>query len=133
MKRDFADRGLGSELVERMSTNPERVEPESLWSMANFRKDRSGLPVNVWLDEGQTYKNAGHGYRIKFQTNRQNQWTNTELATMTISDDPQVIGEHNLSLRVIKELSDFVIRNKILLIQLADMKIDFDTFRERVR
>jgi len=106
---------------------------ESVWSMANLRKSKSGLPVNVWLDEGQTYKNAGHGYRLKFQTNRQNQWTNNELATMTISDTPRVIGEHGLSARVIKELEDFVVRNKNLLMQLADMKIDFFQFVERMR
>ena len=126
MAKDFADIGMGSEFV--------HSEPESLWSMANFRKDKSGLPVNVWLDEGQTYKTGGgHGYRLKFQTNRQNQWTNTELAIMTISDIPKVIGEHKLPAKVIKELEDFVIRNKKLLMQLADMKIDFDTFREKVK
>jgi hypothetical protein len=42
MKRDFADRGLGSELVERMSTNPEEREP--IMSMA-YPKDQ----VETWL------------------------------------------------------------------------------------
>ena len=126
MKKDFAGIGKGSEFG--------NSELGFLMYMANFKKHQSGLPVNVWLDEAQTYKKEGHGYRIKFQINRQNQWTNKELATMTISDTPEVIGvEHKFSARVIKELEDFVIRNKDLLIQLADMKIDFDTFRERMK
>jgi len=108
-------------------------EVESLWSMANFRKDRSGLPVNVWLDEGQTYRKGGYGYRLKFQINKQNQVTNTELATMTISDDPQVIGKHELSANEIQQLKDFIKRNKTLLMQLSDMEIDFLEFRERMR
>ena len=108
-------------------------ESQSVEYMINFRKNRSGLPVNVWLDEGQAYKVGGHGYILKFQTNRQNQWTNNELADMTISDTPKVIGEHKLSARVIKELEDFVKRNKKLLMQLADMKIDFIDFVEQVR
>jgi len=105
---------------------------EGVEFMVNFRKSNSGLPVNVWLDEGKTYEKGGHGYWIKFQTNRQNQWTNSELAVMTISDTPQVIGDHKLSVGVIKVLEAFVIRNKRLLMQLADMKIDFETFIERV-
>ena len=104
----------------------------SLEFMTNFRKVRSGLPINVKLDNGEAYKQGGHGHILMFQTNRQNQCTNTELVIMTISDTPTVIGEHKLSARVIRELEDFVKKNKNLLIQLADMEIDYIDFIEQM-
>lgn len=35
--------------------------------MAILRKDKTGLPVNIYLDTKGTYKRGGHGKRIKFQ------------------------------------------------------------------
>lgn len=38
--------------------------------MAVSRKDKTGLPVNIYLDTNETYKRGGHGKRIKFQQKR---------------------------------------------------------------
>jgi hypothetical protein len=38
--------------------------------MAVSRKDKTGLPVNIYLDTNGTYKRGGHGKRIKFQQKR---------------------------------------------------------------
>ena len=108
------------------------VDSEPLWSMANLRKDRSGLPVNIWLDESQTYKSSRHGYRIKFQRDKGDRVSKTNLSTMTISDNPQVIGDHELSSKEITMLKNFVIRNKQALIQLSDMEISIFDFAEQM-
>lgn len=38
--------------------------------MANCRPARTGLPVNIWIDETEAYKSGKHAKRIKFQINR---------------------------------------------------------------
>ena len=123
MKRDFTGNGLGSEFIPS--------EQESLWSMATIRKSDSGLPVNIWVDDGMTYKRSGHGKRIKFQPDRGDHPVTGNFASITISDNPEVIGEHNLSEREIRQLREFVIKNRDILEQLSDMEIGIREFFER--
>ena len=106
----------------------EETDLEPVWSMANFRKHASGLPVNIWLDEGEIYKRGGYGKRIKFQRDRGERASNTNLAVMTISDNPEVIGDHELSGKDIQAIKDFVLRNKEALEQLSDMEIGITDF-----
>ena len=42
---------------------------ERLFEMANYYKEDLELPVNIWLDENETYKFGKHEKRIKFQIN----------------------------------------------------------------
>ena len=38
--------------------------------MANVRKKQTGLPVNIWIDEAETYKKGKHSKFIKFQMDK---------------------------------------------------------------
>ncbi len=44
---------------------------ELFMEMANYRKFDTGLPMNMWVDQGKTYRNGGHCRRIKVQGNKQ--------------------------------------------------------------
>jgi len=116
-----------------MSDLIETREQESLWSMAILRKFRTGLPVNVWVEEGSENKKRKHGNRIKFQRDRGDRPVSHNFVTMTISDEPEVIGKHELSSKEIQQLKDFVIRNKELLNRLDDGDIDIGVFLEQMR
>ena len=107
---------------------PTIPENEPIMSMATYRKNKSGLPVNVWLDDGMAYRKSKHGKRIKFQPDRGDRPVTDDFTTMTISDNPQVFGDHELSSKEIQQLKDFVIRNRDLLEQMSDMEIDFEDF-----
>jgi hypothetical protein len=109
-------------------------QAHEIFSMGvTFRKVRSGLPVNVWLDDEAAYVRGGHAKRIKFQTDKGDHPKTDTFATMTISDNPEVIGGHKLSGKVIRQLQDFIIKNKVALEQLADQEIDFIGFLELMR
>ena len=112
---------------------PSTPESEPIMSMATYRKSKSGLPVNVWLDDGMAYRKSKYGKRIKFQPDRGDRPVTDDFTTMTISDDPKVIGEHELSNKEIQQLKDFVTRNRDLLELMSDMEIDFEDFLKLVR
>jgi hypothetical protein len=111
-------------------TFDEIYELSHLIEMSNLLKRDTGLPVNIWLDSSQLYIRGGHSKRIKFQSNRGNKLDNYELITMTIEDNPKVIGTKNLHLswKDVKLIKQFVINNKEALERLADMDISFLEF-----
>ena len=41
-----------------------------LEEMVNCRPNKTGLPMNIWIDETGAYLNGGHAKRIKFQINK---------------------------------------------------------------
>ena len=104
-----------------------------LFSMANRYKDDVDLPMNIWLDEAEEYKEGGHSKRIKFQMNHVNRIQKENLASMTL--DGKVVKEtykekkSELDSKDIKEVSNFVKNNSYALDKLADQMIrcaDFD-------
>lgn len=64
--------------------------------MATLRSQDSGLPVDIWLDEGNLYK--GHAPRIKFRANN-DQRTTREFSSMIISDPPIIENMERTILR----------------------------------
>jgi hypothetical protein len=105
--------------------------------MAGFRKEDSGLPVNLWLDDSSRYKRSGHWKRIKFQNDHGNKLISDNLLTMTISPDPKIPEEDlrqlKLNSRDINRLKQFVRDNLDLLSKLADQDITFSTFIRQVK
>lgn len=102
------------------------------FEMATLRKARSGLPVNLYLDDSGSCLNGGHGPRIKFQPDKGN-CPNTRLVIpMTISDEPTIpiknyqsrlndVGSDDISL-----IRAFVIANKANLLRLCDCNDEYD-------
>lgn len=88
--------------------------------MANFSKDEFNLPVNVWVDGPRNLK---HSKRIKFQNNYSNRFDETDLITLTISDNPQVgktFKKIKLSNTDIEMLKRWVVLNKDVLLQYSN-------------
>ena len=108
----------------------------NLDEMASLRKRRTGLPVNIWLDDSMLYKRTGgHGMRIKFQPDKGDRPITRSMVPMTIEDDPKIVGNNvkiNLSASEIEKIKIFIKANKNLLIALSDMKIDIFDFLERM-
>lgn len=129
---EIQDIRMREEIYKKSLTADDNVK-SSIMSMATFRKNKSGLPVNIWVDDGMAYKADGHSKRIKFQTDIGDRPVTFNFASMTISNSPEVTGKHELSAKEIKQLEDFVIRNKDALEQLSDMEIDFEDFLQVVR
>jgi len=106
-------------------------EVDDLQEMATLRKKRSGLPVNLYLDDSMSYKGGGHGKRIKFQPDKGDHPITREMIPMSISDNPEILEKNaklDISVSDINLIKNFVKKNKSLLIDLSDMKIDFQDF-----
>ena len=92
--------------------------------MSNYKGKKYNLPVNIWVDGPRTLK---HGKRIKFQNNYSEKFDETDLLTMTISEEPR-LGKTFKKIKVknrdIEKLKQWVILNKDILLQFADGNID---------
>jgi len=108
----------------------EKEDIDTLDEMSTLRKNRSGLPVNLWLDDSMLYKRGGHAKRIKFQPDKGDRPTTRNMIPMSIEDDPKVMinAKTSLSSTEINKIKLFVKMNKDALIDLSDMKIDFIDF-----
>lgn len=104
------------------------------FEMTTLRKARSGLPVNIYLDDCGSYLNGGHGPRIKFQPDKGDCPNTRSVIHMTISDEPTIpiknyqsllngVGSNDISL-----IMSFVIANKTNLLRLCDCNDDYDIF-----
>ena len=104
--------------------------------MAVLRKSRSGLPVNLFLDDEGRLINAGHWKRIKFQSDKGDRAVSTNMIPMSISDNPQILVKNakiSLNSKEIEEIKKFVRNNKKLLLQLGDQTIDIGEFLDKMR
>jgi hypothetical protein len=107
---------------------------ENLDEMVMLRKERSGLPVNLYLDDSMSYKRVGHARQIKFQPDKANHPKTNQMVPMSIEDDLKIIEPVKLKLSAqdIEKVKAFVKANKYLLIQLSDVKIDIVEFITRM-
>lgn len=104
---------------------------ERLFEMANYYKEDLDLPVNVWLDEGETYKLGKHGKRIKFQINYMDKIREEYMCPMELNGEiPYKIykkvskfKDWEISTRDLERIRNFVINNSYALDFLADQKI----------
>jgi len=134
---DLLDKDVVSKIVrsqgERDKGESVQSSVELILSMPVLRKDQSGLPVNVWVDNGEHYIGGGHWKRIKFQKDKGDRFTEKNSAVMTVSDDPKVKGTHSLSIHDLKKLKEFVVRNKDLLEAVSDKRLSFQDFVRNMR
>jgi hypothetical protein len=77
----------------------ENIQFGHLMEMSVLRKNETGLPVNIWVDEGNTYQKPGHEPRIKIQSDNGDHPNSRNMIPMSISDDPEIlINDQKLSL-----------------------------------
>lgn len=104
--------------------------------MATLRKRRSGLPVNLYLDDAKSWARSGHWKRIKFQPDKGDSPNTRSMVPMSIDDNPRILVKNlntSLSSEDIEQVRNFVKLNKELLLLLSDAKIDFGDFLTRMK
>ena len=94
------------------------TESEKLQEMSKLISHETGLPMTIWVDEGRTFLQGGHGNRLKFQDGPDS--NSRTWPTMSINEDPQPMDSHNLSSKEIKKLKLFITRNLTALNRLGD-------------
>ena len=106
-------------------------EKSNLYEMATLKKRRSGLPVNIYLDDSGSYLTGGHAPRIKLQPNKNDSSDTRTMIPMTISDNPEIPIDYKSQLdgiteKDISEIKKFVISNKSNLLRLCNKDDDYD-------
>jgi len=103
-----------------------------LEEMSNRRKDQTGLPVNIWIDEAQAYIKGGHSKRIKFQLNKADKISNQPFASMdldgVVHKGPHFKELNTLSEKDIQQVRNFVLNNSYALSKVADEDIYMEDF-----
>lgn len=103
--------------------------------MSNYRKRKTGLPVNVWIDQAENYKDSGQAKRIKFQINKADRYQNNSCPMLLDGSIPEdelqkakTNKEFSISNSEINEVRNFVINNSYALDKVADQLIYEDEF-----
>jgi hypothetical protein len=122
---------------DKLPTEQENLEENlKIEEMATLRKNVSGLPANLYLDDAGSWSKSGHWKRIKFQPNTGDRPMTRDMVPMSIADDPQILVKNvkvALNAKQLDQIKAFVRANKDLLLQLADAEIDIFEFGRRMK
>ena len=111
---------------ENQKENLQLMETESILEMSVLRKFETGLPVNIWVDEGNSYLQSDHSKRIKIQPDKSEHPNSRYMIPICISDDPQIMVKNpnlHLSQYDIDLIKEFIKLNKDLLLNLNKIGI----------
>ena len=88
-----------------------------MYEMANKWKNATGLPMNIWIDENQSYLQGRHSKRIKFQLDGSAKMNIHNSAPMGLDGELKVeLPKHTgLTPREIDQLRNWVHNNKYAL------------------
>jgi hypothetical protein len=100
--------------------------------MSNKIKRKTRLPMNIWIDEGESYIAAGHWKRIKFQKDRGNKINWNNLGEMDFDGNliKSTIFGCELSNKELLQLKNFIFNNKEILDLASDSIITGDDFSD---
>jgi hypothetical protein len=121
---------------DKLLTEQENFEENlRIEEMATLRKNVSGLPANLYLDDAGSWSKSGHWKRIKFQPNTGDRPVTRNMVPMSIDDSPQILVKNakiSLNSNQLEQIKNFVRANKNLLLQLADAEIDIFEFGRKM-
>jgi hypothetical protein len=121
---------------DKLPTEQENLaENLKIEEMATLRKNVSGLPANLYLDDTGSWSKSGHWKRIKFQPNTGDRPVTGDMVPMSIDDNPKILVKNAkiaLNAKQLEQIRAFVQANKDLLLQLADAEIDIFEFGRRM-
>lgn len=108
-------------------------EFKDLSEMANYRKNKTGLPVIIYISDKQNVKGK-HGPRIKVSKTYGENMSTKGLFTVTISDNPEVIGNTgDIKKKDIKKIKTFILLNKKVLLEYWDFRIGADILSDKLK
>jgi hypothetical protein len=100
-----------------------------LLEMANILKADSGLPSNMWLDQGHDLQ---HADRIKFQNDYGNAINHNNFCTLKLFPPMEVIGKTNFSNHEVDKFREFCRNNYENINALFRQEISEDEFNSRM-
>lgn len=108
-----------------------KINDNSFFEIINFRKDRSKLPVNLWLDTAGSVRNIKHKKpTLKIQNNKSEYLRNRkDLIPISISANPEVLLKNyrtklNISEKELEIMINFIAENYIILLKHWNGEID---------
>ena len=106
-------------------------EMYKLEEMSNLIKRKTGLPVNIWVDDIGVERNVEHNEpRIKVQNNTADK-RQDDTFELTISKNPYVIsGICKLSSKNLNKVKDYVIKYYEPLMDYWNQKIDIEDLKD---
>jgi hypothetical protein len=119
--------------------NKKEVDFPEVYEMSSLRKQRTTLPVNIYVDDTGAWMDVEHNlYRIKFQGTKSNNTDLSNLIPMSVSSNPQILisnPKHELSAKEIKQISEFIIQfeNELKKLAKPSENYDFDDFIEELK
>lgn len=106
-------------------------EMYKLEEMSNLIKRKTGLPVNIWVDDIGVERNVEHNEpRIKVQNNTADK-RQDDTFELTISKNPYVIsGVCKLNSKNLNKVKDYVIKYYKPLMDYWNQKIDIEDLKD---
>lgn len=106
-------------------------EMYKLEEMSNLIKRKTGLPVNIWVDDIGVERNVEHNEpRIKVQNNTADR-RQEDTFELTISKNPYVIsGICKLNSKNLNKVKDYVIKYYEPLMDYWNQKIDIEDLKD---
>lgn len=107
------------------------LNEEQLIEMSNLIKRKTGLPVNIWVDDiGIERKNKHDKPRIKVQNNTSDR-RQSDTFSLSISKTPEVIaGTCKLDSDILNEVKQYVIKHYDILIKHWNQEIDIEELKD---
>lgn len=81
---------------------------DQLFQMTHLRPEETRLPMVIWLSVN---KHANHRCEIKVQTEHGEKATPSNWISVSVDDDPTLIGETSLSAKDLMDLKKFIFNN----------------------
>ena len=109
------------------------------WGFYTVGSEKSGVPVEIWVDDSELTKMYQWTLRIAFRippgpniVHKDLEHLYGEAGFVTVSDNPVVMDWGDTPEDIKVKLKDFVIKNKEILELLPDGSISHEEFMERL-
>ena len=99
---------------------------EDIWEFHGLKKDDTGLPVNIFVDDGSSYKMRNHPLWVYFQNGYDDNWGDKEFLPISVSVSPKLLTNKKIKISSsdLKRVVKFIVVNRTILKKLADEKIN---------
>jgi hypothetical protein len=91
-----------------------------------LKKKRTGLSVNICVDDKQSYKGHNHPLWVYVQNDYSDTWNNNEFLPISVSNNPMLLAnkEVKISYFDLYKVFKYIQINRVILKKLADSKIN---------
>ena len=109
------------------------------WGFFRLSPEKSGVPVEIWVDDSELTKMYQWSHRIAFAippgpeiVSEELEHLYGEVGFVTVSDNPVVMDWSDTPEDIVVKLKEFVIKNKEILELVSDGRIEHLEFFKRI-